>query len=34
MTALGIIAAAVFLDIVFNDGDAIKGIIQAIRGKD
>ena len=32
-TALTFIALAIFFDIVFNDGDAIRGIINAIRGK-
>ena len=31
---LGFIGLAIFFDLVWNDGDGIKGIIRAIRGKD
>jgi len=31
---LYLIGIAIAVDIIFNDGDAIRGIIRAIRGKD
>jgi hypothetical protein len=30
---LAFIGIAILFDIIFNDGDAIRGIIRAIRGK-
>ena len=31
---LGLIGLAIFFDFVLNEGEGIKGIIRAIRGKD
>lgn len=30
---LGLLGFAILIDVVFNQGDAIKGIIRAVRGK-
>ena len=31
---LGVIGLAILIDLAWNDGEGIKGIIRAIRGKD